>query len=157
MKRLALVLSAALLAGPAFAQMKSMDMNTEKKEGVTHKAKGVVTRVDPAVTEGTVIVDVELRSALPAGARPQLPVEGVIYLSRVSNTLYVGKPSYVKTNGVMTVYKLDAEGRYAKRVTIKAGKLSINYLQILEGLNAGDRIITSEVGEWQHEERILIN
>jgi HlyD family secretion protein len=118
---------------------------------------GVVTRVDPAVTDGTVIVDVDLKSALPAGARPQLPVEGIVYLSRLANTLYVGKPSYVKSNGVMTVYQLDAAGRYATRVTIKAGKLSINYLQILEGLEEGDRIITSELGEWKHEERVLIN
>jgi HlyD family secretion protein len=118
---------------------------------------GIVTRVDPAVTEGAVIVDVDIQGALPAGARPQLPIEGIIYLSRVQNTLYVGKPSYVKTNAAISVYKLDTAGRYATRVTIKAGKLSVNYLQVLQGLKTGDRIITSDIGEWQDKERILIN
>lgn len=118
---------------------------------------GVVHRVDPGVTAGTVIVDVDLQSTPPAGSRPQLPIEGVIYLSRLPDTLYVGKPSYVKTNGTMTVYKLDAAGRYATRVPIRAGKLSINHVQVLEGLRAGDRIITSEIGEWQDKERILID
>jgi HlyD family secretion protein len=118
---------------------------------------GAVTRIDPAVTDGTVIVDVDLQGTLPAGARPQLPIEGVIYLSRLPNTLYVGKPSYVKSNADVTVYKLDTDGRYATRVTIKAGKLSLNYLQVLQGLNAGDRIITSDLGDWRAKERILVN
>jgi HlyD family secretion protein len=118
---------------------------------------GIVTRVDPAVTDGTVIVDVDLEGELPPGARPQLPIDGIIYLSRLPNTLYVGKPSYVKTNALISVYKLDAAGRYAARITIKAGKLSVSYLQVLQGLRAGDRIITSDIGEWQDKERILIN
>jgi HlyD family secretion protein len=118
---------------------------------------GVVARVDPGVTNGTVIVDVDLEGTLPAGARPQLQVEGVIYVSRFPNTLYVGKPSYVKSDAAISVYKLDEAGRYADRVTIKVGKISVNYVQVLAGLTAGDRIITSEIGEWQGEDRILLN
>src|SRR5262249_10434509 len=68
---------------------------------------GVVTRVDPGVTDGTVVVDVALRAAPPAGARPQLQVEGTIYISQLPNTTYVGKPSYVKNDAAISVYKLD--------------------------------------------------
>ncbi|HEX9985306.1 MAG TPA: HlyD family efflux transporter periplasmic adaptor subunit [Thermoanaerobaculia bacterium] len=117
---------------------------------------GTVTRVDPGVTDGTVVVDVGLEGTLPAGARPQLPVEGTIYTTRLPDTLYVGKPSYVKNDAAISVYKLDPAGQYATRVMIKAGKVSLNYLQVLEGLAAGDRIITSEIGEWQDKERILL-
>lgn len=117
---------------------------------------GVVTRVDPGVTDGTVAVDVDLIGALPAGARPQLAVEGTIYISQLPNTLYVGKPSYVKNDAAITVYKLDPDGRYATRVTVKAGQVSLNYMQVLQGLEAGDRIITSEIGEWQGQDRILL-
>lgn len=119
-------------------------------------AEGVVSRVDPGVTDGTVAVDVDLQGVPPAGARPQMPVEGTIYVSRLPNTLYVGKPSYVKNDADISVYKLDPDGHYATRVTIKAGKVSLNYLQVLEGLEAGDQIITSEIGEWQGQERILL-
>jgi len=117
---------------------------------------GIVTRVDPGVTDGTVVVDVELEGALPAGARPQLQVEGVVYVSQLPNTLYVGRPSYVKNEATITVYKLDAAGHYATKTTIKTGKVSLNYMQVLEGLQAGDRIITSEIGEWQGKDRILL-
>lgn len=119
--------------------------------------EGIVTRVDPGVIDGTVIVDVDLQGTLPAGARPQLQVEGVVYISRLADALYVGKPAYVKSDASISVYKLDADGRYATRVTIMAGKVSVNHLQVLQGLAAGDRIITSEIGEWQDEERILLN
>ncbi len=117
---------------------------------------GIVTRVDPGVIDGTVVVDVDLQDALAEGARPQSQVEGIVYVSRLPNTLYVGKPSYVKNDAAITVYKLDPAGHYATRITIKAGKASLNYLQVLQGLQAGDRIITSEIGEWQGQERILL-
>jgi RND family efflux transporter MFP subunit len=117
---------------------------------------GVVTRIDPGVTEGTVVVDVDLHGPLPPGARTQMPVEGTIYIVQVPNTLYVGKPSYVKSDAAIAVYKLDPAGRYATRVVIKTGKVSLNYLQVLQGLQTGDRIITSEIGEWQDKERILL-
>ena len=117
---------------------------------------GVVTRVDPGVTDGTVGVDVDLPDALPAGARPQLAVEGTIYISQLENTLYVGKPAYVKSDAAITVYKLDPERRYATRTALRAGAVSLNHLQVLEGLQAGDQIITSEIGAWQGQERILL-
>ncbi|MGD0831819.1 MAG: efflux RND transporter periplasmic adaptor subunit [Terracidiphilus sp.] len=117
---------------------------------------GVVERVDPGVTDGTVTVDVALTGALPAGSRPQLQVEGVIYVSRLPNTLYVGKPTYVKNDSTIVVYKLDKDGHYANRTTIRVGMVSVDYLQVLDGLKEGDRIITSEIGEWQGQEHVLL-
>ncbi len=119
-------------------------------------AGGVVSRVDPGVTDGTVIVDVDFQSALPAGARPQLQIEGTIYIAQVANTLYVGKPAYVKDNAAIAVYRLDPAGRYAERVTIRTGRISLQHLEVVHGLQEGDRIITSEVAEWQGQERILL-
>ena len=118
--------------------------------------EGVVARVDPGVTDGTVVVDVDLRGPLPPGTRQQLQVEGVIYISRMQNTLFVSKPAYVKNDAAIAVYKVDPNGRYASRVTIQAGKVSLHHLQVLGGLKAGDQIITSEDGEWQGQERILL-
>jgi len=117
---------------------------------------GVVSRVDPGVTEGTVAVDVVLEGPLPAGARPQLQVEGTVFIAEIPDTLYVGKPAYVKNDAAIAVYKLDPAGRYATRTRIKSGAVSVNHLQIVDGLRPGDRIITSEIGEFQAQERILL-
>ncbi len=120
-------------------------------------ANGTVTRVDPGVTDGTIVVDVDLQGPLPTGARPQLPVEGTIYVTQLPNTLYVGKPAYVQNDAEISVYRLDPGGRYATRTTIRAGKVSLNHIQVLQGLQAGDRIITSDIGEFKSQDRILLN
>lgn len=118
--------------------------------------EGVVARVDPGVTDGTVIVDVDLRGQLPAGARPQLEVEGTVYVDRLPQATYVGKPAYVKNDATIALYKLDPTGDYATRTSVRTGKLSVRHMQVLSGLEPGDRIITSEVGEWQGQDRILL-
>jgi HlyD family secretion protein len=119
--------------------------------------EGAVSRIDPGVTNGIVIVDVALQGDLPTGGRPQLQVEGTIYIQTLPNAMYVGKPAFVKSDSVISVYKLDSSGRYAERSQIKVGKVSVNSVQVLQGLDVGDRIITSETGEWQDQERILLN
>src|SRR5262249_5191366 len=53
--------------------------------------KGKVVRVDPAVQQGTVTVDVTFTEPLPKGARPDLSVDGTIELERLENVLYVGR------------------------------------------------------------------
>lgn len=118
---------------------------------------GTVTRIDPGVTEGTVIVDVELEGLMPRGARPQLQVEGTIYIAQLEDTLYVGKPSYIKADDSVALYRLDANGEYAQRVVVELGKVSVNHVQIRDGLQEGERIITSDSSGWQDHERILLN
>ncbi len=119
--------------------------------------EGLVSRVDPAVNEGTVIVDVDITGELPSGARPSLQIEGIIYQAQFKNTLYVKKPSLVKTDSVVSVYRLDSEGAYAERINAKMGKASINQIQILDGLKETDKIILSDSSDWQKHDVILLN
>ena len=118
---------------------------------------GIVDRIDPGVTDGTVIVDVNLDGDLPKGARPQLQVEGIIYIAQIADTLYVGKPNYIKAEATVSLYKLDSQGQYAERVNVELGKVSVNHVQILKGLQPGDQIITSDSSDWQDHDRILLN
>ncbi len=121
------------------------------------KVAGVVSRIDPGVTDGTVIVDVAITGELPKGSRPQLQVEGTIYIAQLDSTLFVGKPSFVKADATVALYKLDDKGEYATRVNVEVGKVSVNHIEIKKGLQAGDRIITSENGGWQDSQRIMLN
>lgn len=118
---------------------------------------GVVSRIDPAVNAGTVLVDVELTAALPAAARPQLAVEGTVYIEQLDDVLYVGKPRYSQVDSDITVYRLQAGGDYAQRVQVHTGSASVNKIQILSGLAVGDQIILSDSSDWQQHESILLN
>ncbi len=117
---------------------------------------GKVTRIDPAVLNGTVTVDVELIGALPQGARPDLSVDGVIDLDRLQDVLYVGRPAFGNENSTISLFKLTPDGKGAIRVPVKVGKVSVNAIQILQGLNEGDTVILSDMSRWDNVDRIRL-
>lgn len=118
---------------------------------------GTVTRIDPAVQNGTVTVDVQLDGPLPKGARPDLSVDGTIDLERMNDVLYVGRPAFGNENSTISLFKLDATGKYAVRVPVKVGRASVNAIQVLDGLQAGDTVILSDMSRWDNVDRIRLD
>jgi RND family efflux transporter MFP subunit len=117
---------------------------------------GKVMRIDPAVVNGTVTVDVELAGALPQGARPDLSVDGTIDLDRMTDVLYVGRPAFGNENSTISLFKLSPDGKTAVRVPVKVGKASVNSIQVLEGLKAGDTVILSDMSRWDNTDKIRL-
>jgi HlyD family secretion protein len=118
---------------------------------------GTVTRIDPAVQNGTVTVDVTLTGELPKGARPDLSVDGTIDLEQLSNVLYVGRPAFGQENSTISLFRLDADGKGAVRVPVKVGRASVNSIQILEGLHEGDTVILSDMSRNDNTDRIRLD
>jgi HlyD family secretion protein len=118
--------------------------------------QGTVARVDPAVENGTVRVEVELPGTLPAGARPDLSVDGVIEIERKRDALYVARPASGDPESKVSVFRLDADGSHAHRVAVQLGKASVNEIQVIAGLAAGDRIIVSDVSQWSASDELRI-
>ena len=117
---------------------------------------GEVSRVDPAVQNGTVTVDVKLTGELPKGARPDLSVDGTIDLERMENVLYVGRPAYGQENSTISMFKLDRAGNGAARVQVKTGRASVNLIEIDSGLNEGDAVILSDMSRWDNTDRVRL-
>lgn len=117
---------------------------------------GHVTRIDPAVVNGTRTVDVELDGPLPLGAVPQLSVDGTIDLERMSDVLYVGRPALGNEDSTLSLFKIDPDGRGATRVPVKVGRESVNEIQVLEGLKEGDTVILSDMSRWDNVDRIRL-
>jgi HlyD family secretion protein len=118
---------------------------------------GSVTRIDPAVQNGTVTVDVKLTGPLPQGARLDLSVDGTIDLERLHDVLYTGRPAFGNENSTISLFKLDPSGRYANRVSVKVGRASVNEIQILSGLQEGDTVILSDMSRWDNVDRIRLD
>jgi HlyD family secretion protein len=119
--------------------------------------KGHVKRVDPAVEQGTVTVDVAFDEELPKGARPDLSVDGTIELERLDNVVYVGRPAFGQENNTVGMFKLVSGSNDAVRTPVKLGKSSVNTIEILSGLNPGDQVILSDTSAWDSHERIRLN
>lgn len=120
-------------------------------------ASGHVTRVDPAVQNGTVTVDVEITGELPKGARPDLSVDGTIDLEKLDNVLYIGRPAFGQENSAISLFKLDPDGHGAVRVPVRVGRASVNSIQVLAGLNEGDVVILSDMSRSDNTDRIRLN
>jgi HlyD family secretion protein len=118
--------------------------------------QGSVSRIDPAVQNGTVTVDVALTGEMPKGARPDLSVDGTIELERLDSVLYMGRPVHGQENGQIGIFRIEPDGQEAVRVTVRLGRSSVSAVEILDGLKEGDRVILSDTSAWDSSERIRL-
>ena len=119
--------------------------------------QGKVLRVDPAVQNGTVQVDVELEGKLPPGARPDLSVDGTIEIERLPDVLYVGRPAFGQSDSEVRLFRLEPGGNVASRVPVRLGKSSVNLIEIVQGLNVGDRVILSDTSAFDQNDRVRLD
>jgi len=148
-----------LMAALKIAETQARDVQFGEPASIdTHNGiiGGTVMRVDPAVQNGTVTVDVKLTGELPRGARPDLSVDGTIDLERLDDVLYVGRPAFGQENSTISLFKLDTDGKEAVRVPVKVGRESVNSIQIFEGLHEGDTVILSDMSRWDKTDRIRL-
>ena len=118
--------------------------------------KGHISRIDPSVLNGTVTVDVAIEDMLPQGARPDLSVDGTIELENLKDVLYVGRPVRGQSDSTIGLFKLADDGSEAVRVNVKLGRSSVNAVEILQGLKAGDKVILSDMSAWDAFDRIRL-
>jgi HlyD family secretion protein len=124
----------------------------DTRNGIVH---GLVARIDPSVQNGTITVDVTLLGDLPKGAVPDLSVDGTIELERLAQVLYIGRPAFGQEQGTVGLFKLQPDG-YAARVQVKLGRSSVNNVELLSGLQAGDQVILSDMSAWDAFDRIRL-
>lgn len=134
----------------AFGQTVEIDTRSSK-------IQGVVKRIDPAVINGSVQVDIELTSAAPKEARPDLTVDGVIEISRIKNALFVKRPMFSQSGSSADVYVLANDGSSAIKQEVSFGQMSTKYIEIKTGISAGQSIIVSDGTKWQQHQQIRLN
>jgi HlyD family secretion protein len=118
---------------------------------------GEVSRIDPAVQNGTVTVDVSLKGELPKGARPDLTVDGTVELERLTNVLYVGRPASGQEHTKVGLFRIGPDGKTADRTTVQLGRSSVNTIEILGGLKEGDQVVLSDMAAWDSFDTIRLN
>jgi HlyD family secretion protein len=117
---------------------------------------GRVIRIDPAATEGTVTVDVQLEGELPKGARPDLSVDGTVEIERLADVMFMERPTYGQADSTISIFKAMPNNE-AIRTQVRLGRVSVNAVEILEGLQIGDRVILSDMSMWESVDRVRLN
>jgi HlyD family secretion protein len=118
---------------------------------------GHVSRMDPAAQQGTFTVDVALDGELPAGARPDLTVDGTIELENLDNVVYISRPAFGQSQSTISMFKLEEGGQSAVKVQVRLGRTSVMAVEILEGLQPGDQVILSDTSALDAYNRIRLN
>lgn len=118
-------------------------------------AEGRVARVDPAAVSGTVLVDIAFTGPVPAGARPDLSVDGIVEIERLANVLYMARPAAGQEGGTISVFAVQADGMAARR-QVRLGKGSVRHIQVIEGLREGERVVLSDMSAWDQVDRLQI-
>lgn len=117
---------------------------------------GKVVRIDPAVAEGTVLVDVAFTGETLPGARPDLRVQGVIEIDYIEATLVLARPVFTEENTTRELFVLDADGLGASRTPVQLGIGSVDRIEILSGLQEGDRVIVSDMNRYSERDSIAL-
>jgi HlyD family secretion protein len=118
--------------------------------------EGRVKRVDPAVQNGTVTVDVALSGELPKGARPDLTVDGTIQLERLDDVVYVGRPAQGQADSTVGLFRIEPDGQHATRVKVRLGRASVSTIEVIDGIKPGDQVVLSDTSAWDAHERIRL-
>jgi len=121
-----------------------------------NKVEGVVSRVDPVVVNGNVQVDIEFTESIPDDARPDLSVDGLIVITEIKDALYADRPLFSQSRSQNKFYKVSEDGQFFERTDITTGYGSVNQIQILDGLSAGDEIVTSDPSRFEIYEKVRI-
>lgn len=118
--------------------------------------EGRVIRIDPIAVTGTVLVEVALEGELPAGARSDMSVDGTIEIERLPDVLYVGRPGYGQPEGTISLFRVEPDGKHAVRVQVQLGRASVSTIEVRNGLQVGDRVIISDMSDFDDAERVRL-
>jgi HlyD family secretion protein len=125
--------------------------------GSTGLINGRVSRIEQSIVNGTVTVDVTLQGTLPPGSRPDLSVDGTVQLEKLDDVVFVGRPVFGQENSTVTLFKLEPDGKYANKIKVSFGRSSVNTIEIKDGLRVGDRVILSDMSQYDQYDRIKLN
>jgi HlyD family secretion protein len=109
---------------------------------------GHVARIAPSAQDGSVAVDVSFAGALPAGARPELNVDGTIELQMLRGVLSIARPTEAADDATVSLYKVDPRTSLARQVQVRLGVGSTDRIEVLAGLAVGDEVIVSDTSAY---------
>ena len=116
---------------------------------------GAITSIDPTIDNGILKFDVGLEGRTDTLLRPNLRVDVFVLVSTRNEALRVAKGPFINNDGAVNVFVI-REGK-AVRVPVRIGVTSFDFVEVLEGLSAGDEVIISDMREYIHLKEIKIN
>jgi HlyD family secretion protein len=103
----------------------------------------IITKVYPVINNGQFQVDMEFVNEAPSGLRRGQTARIRLELGDASDALLLSRGGFYQTTGGNWVYKLNEDGTQAMKQEIRFGRQNPEYYEVISGLSAGDKVITS--------------
>jgi HlyD family secretion protein len=117
-------------------------------EGTVGQLTGEVSEVKRDPGEKLLTVTVALDENPPIPPDGNRDVEARIQLGTLDDVLSVERPVYAQADAWTTVFKVAADSASASRVKVRLGRGSVDRIEILSGLDAGDRVVVSDISQF---------
>lgn len=115
---------------------------------------GSVSAVSPEVVDGEVVARVRFTGAKPEGLRQNQRMSVRILIDRRQNVLMVDRGTFMDQGGGGFAYVV--HGNIAERVPVRLGAASVQKVEILDGLSAGDQVVVSGTDEFNNADRVIL-
>lgn len=148
-----------LMAQVRIAEFLASDLRIGQAASVTVGGESVaakVSRIDPAVVSGSVLVDLRFDGELPATARPEQTVNATVVVETIARALSVGRPGAARPGETVSLYRVSPDGDSAERIDVAIGRVSADRVEILSGVKAGDRLILSDTRAYEGAEQLSL-
>lgn len=124
-------------------------------EGDGQHWRGYVSGISPEVVDGSVVARLRFAGSQPEGLRQSQRIFVRVFLARLHDVLMVDRGTFADQAGGGYAYVV--RGDEAVRTPIRVGAVSLQKVQILSGLAAGDRIVTSGAAAFQEARRVRLS
>jgi HlyD family secretion protein len=118
--------------------------------------KAVVGKVYPQVSNGTFKIDLTFSGAAPAGIHNGQAVDLKLELGGTSKAMLLANGPFYQDTGGNWVFVLKNGSTTATRRNVRLGRRNPEYVEVLEGLEPGDRVIVSSYAAYQNIDRVEI-
>ena len=113
-------------------------------------------KVYPEVTDGTFEVDLVFDGLTPSDVRRGQSLQMDLTLGSPVESLLLPIGGFVQDTGGNWVFVVDSEGSYANRRDIRVGRRNNRYVEVIDGLQQGDRVITSSYRQMADMQRVQL-
>jgi HlyD family secretion protein len=116
-----------------------------------------ITRVYPEVRDGRFEVDMEFLGEVPQDIRRGQTAHVRLELSDVSECVLLARGGFYQSTGGRWAYVLDESGEYAVKREIRLGQQNPRMFEVLEGLQPGDRVVTSSYDNFGDVDKLVLS
>jgi HlyD family secretion protein len=115
-----------------------------------------VSKIYPQVNAGQFEVDMELADQ-PNGLRRGQTMQVRLTLGDNTDAVLIPNGAFYQETGGNWVFVVAADGSEAVRRTVKLGRRNTNFIEVLEGLESGERVITSPYTSYTGMDRLSLD